>query len=120
MLIDTTYTGGIPGLVFDAEELLKGKDESFSQLFSKFRVLDTSGSPITADIVYDGSQIKVVYRFPCSEFSVIANLADEIITYNRDKDTYSSIAREEYEKHMETSLKTYDLKIKDIINRNRI
>lgn len=102
VLIDTAYSNGNPGLVFNVEALLKEESEAFSKFLIKIRSMESMGGKIKSDIIYDGTLIKIAYYFPYAGFSVITSLADELISYNRDRDSYSSIAKEEYEKHLES------------------
>ena len=81
--------------------------------------MESLGAEITKDIIYDGNMVKIIYIFPYPEFSAICNFADELIAYNKDKDSYSTLAKEEFEKHFEASIKTYDLDIKNVIQHHK-
>ena len=118
-LIDTVYSNGFPGLVFNADKLLADESEAFADFLIMLRYMESLGAEITKDIIYDGNMVKIIYIFPYPEFSVICNLADELIAYNKDKDSYSALAKEEFEKHFQSSMKTFDLNIKNVIQNHK-
>ena len=118
-LIDTVYKNGLPGLVFNADKLLAEESEAFADFLIMLRYMKSLGAEITKDIIYDGNMVKIVYIFPYPEFATICNFADELIAYNKDKDSYSTLAKEEFEKHFDASIKTYDLDIKSVIQHHK-
>lgn len=119
ILIDTAYNNGNPGLVFDADKILNEESENFAEFLIKMKSIMASGGNILTDVIYDGSQIKIAYFFPYAAFSVITSFADDLISYNKERDTYSSIAKEEYEKKLDSDMKLYDLDIDSILNEHK-
>lgn len=115
ILIDTTYNNGNPGLIFDVEEVLKEDRESFAKFLIKLKSIESLGAKVQSDIIYNGTQIMIAYYFPYPGFSVITSIAEDLITYNKNISSYSYIAKEEYEKHLESNMKTYDMDVKSII-----
>jgi len=109
---------GIYGFIFDADKLLDS--DSFSSDFAyllyekdHFYNLGISGFP---EIKYTGSTLKITYYTRMGGMHTVCDMVNDWLNYTRKKDSYSVLARKEYEKKFEEDLKFYsDATIKEMI-----
>ena len=97
------------GFVFDAEQLTKpgNTSEAFARFlyeFDNFKKLDYK---CYTTIQYTGSVLKIAYFITAGGFDMVTKMVDQWINYNQKKDSYSALARKEFEKQFEDDLKFY-------------
>jgi transcriptional regulator with XRE-family HTH domain len=109
---------GIYGFIFNADKLLDS--DSFSSDFAyllyekdHFYNLGISGFP---EIKYTGSTLKITYYTRMGGMHTVCDMVNDWLNYTRKKDSYSVLARKEYEKKFDEDLKFYsDATIKEMI-----
>ena len=69
-------------------------------------------------IEYSGSAIKIVYYIPINSFNVVTSMVDDWRNYSLKKDSYSVLAKEEFEHRFETDLLMHTANIKEEIEIN--
>ena len=108
------------GFVFDAAKLLKA--DSYSKDFALFlyelSYFKKLGCNWHSAIEYSGSAIKIVYYIPINSFNVVTSMVDDWRNYSLKKDSYSVLAKEEFEHRFETDLLMHTANIKEEIEIN--
>ena len=125
LLIDTTsqLTDVSPartsyGFVFNAEQLLKpdNTSESFARFLYELENFKKMGFECYSVIEYTGFILKITYFIPIGGFNMITKMVDAWINYTRKRNSYSVLAKKEFEKQFENELKQYDdATIKEVI-----
>lgn len=125
LLIDTTsqLTDVSPartsyGFVFNAEQLLKpdNTSESFARFLYELENFKKMGFECYSSIEYTGFILKITYFIPIGGFNMITKMVDAWINYTRKRNSYSVLAKKEFEKQFENELKQYDdATIKEVI-----
>ena len=105
------------GFVFDAEQLIKpgNTSEAFARFLYEFDNFKKQDYKCYTAIQYTGSVLKIAYFITAGGLKMVTEMVDKWINYNQKKDTYSALARKEFEKQFEDDLKFYsEAKIKEI------
>lgn len=111
-------TPGIYGFVFDADRLLDSAASSSELAYllyemDHFNKLGITGFP---EIIYTGSKLKIIYYTRMGGINIVCNMVNDWLKYTLKKDSYSVLARKEFEKKFEEDLKFYsDATIKEMI-----
>ena len=97
------------GFVFDAEQLTKPGNisEAFAKFLYEFYYFRKQDYKCYSSILYTGSVLKIAYFITAGGFDMVTKMVDQWINYNQKKDTYSALARKEFEKQFEDDLKFY-------------
>lgn len=112
--IDNIY-----GLVFNAEKLLN--PESFSSEFAAYKYeleyLNKLGCSSIPQIEYSGSVLKVTYFIQFPGFGVVNAMVKEWLNFARKSESYSPLAKIEFEKNFESRLQAIEeYTIKELID----
>ena len=105
------------GFVFDAEQLTKpgNVSEAFAKFLYEFYYFRKQNYKCYSSIQYTGSVLKLTYFITAGGFNMVTEMVDKWINYNQKKDSYSALARKEFEKQFEDDLKYYsEATIKEI------
>lgn len=109
---------GIYGFVFDADKLLDSAaiSSDFAYLLYEmdhFNKLGINGFP---EIKYTGASLKIIFCTRMGGINIVCNMVNDWLNYTRKKDSYSVLARKEFEKKFEEDLAFYsDASIKEMI-----
>ncbi len=120
LLIDAAEASatGIYGFVFNADKLLDpdAYSSDFAYLLYEmdhFLGLGATGFP---SIEYTGSALLIRFYASMGGMNIVCNMVNDWLNYNRKKDSYSSLAKKEFEKKFEEDLKFYsDATIKEMM-----
>ena len=105
------------GFVFDAEQLTKpgNVSEAFARFLYELDCFKKLDYKCYTAIQYTGSVLKIVYFITAGGFNMVTEMIGKWINYNQKRDSYSALARKEFEKQFEDDLKYYsEATIKDI------
>ena len=105
------------GFVFDAEQLTKSGNvsEAFAKFLYEFYYFRKQNYKCYSSIQYTGSILKLTYFITAGGFNMVTEMVDKWINYNQKKDSYSALAKKEFEKQFEDDLKYYsEASIKEI------
>ena len=98
------------GLVFNAEKLLN--PDSYSSEFAAYKYeldyLDKLGCSCIPQIEYSGSVLKVTYFIQFPGFGAVNVMVKEWLNFARKSESYSSLAKREFEKNFENKLQTIE------------
>ena len=74
------------------------------------------GSGLSSSYSGTGFILKITYFIPIGGFNMITKMVDAWINYTRKRNSYSVLAKKEFEKQFENELKQYDdATIKEVI-----
>lgn len=119
-LIDSAETTptGIYGFVFNADKLLDpdAYSSDFAYLLYEMDYFFSLGVTGFPTIEYTGSALLIRFYTSMGGINIVSNMVNDWLNYNRKKDSYSSLAKKEFEKKFEEDLKFYsDATIKEMI-----
>lgn len=108
------------GFVFDVAKLLKS--DSYSKDFALFlydlNYFKKLGCKWHSAIEYTGSELKIVYYIPINSFNVVTSMVDDWLSFAQKRDSYSVLAKEEFEHRFEADLLMHTANIKEEIEFN--
>lgn len=98
------------GFVFDAEKLLNA--ESLSKEFALFLYeidhIKSLDCKCYSTINYSGTGLKITFFISIGGFNMVTDMINDWINYCKKSDSYSVLAKKEYEKQFKDELKRYD------------
>lgn len=94
------------GIVFDAGKLQKQEyySKDFAQFLYELSYFEKLGCKCSVAIEYTGSVIKIIYYIPITSFSVVTDALSDWLNYTRNIDSYSELARDDFETQFNLSL----------------
>lgn len=98
------------GFVFDAEKLLNAESLSKEFAFFLYEIdhIKSLDCKCYSTIDYSGTGLKITIFISIGGFNMVTDMINDWISYCRKSDSYSVLAKKEYEKQFKDDLKQYD------------